>query len=57
MNHKNFDFTQIPEKTDDVIFLKSPRTIFLAIFARCGFFPKNPALSHTTIYASPLALC
>ena len=40
-------------------FLKSPKTMFLGhfwpflvIFARWGFFPKNPALSHTTIYGS-----
>ena len=29
---------------------------FLNIFARWGFFPKNPALSHATIHG-PLALC
>ena len=63
MNHKNFHFTQIPDKTNDVIFLKSPKTMFLGhfwpflvIFARWGFFPKNPALSHTTIYG-PLTPC
>ena len=28
MNHRNFHFTQIPEKTNDVIFLKSPETMF-----------------------------
>ena len=32
MNHKNFHFTQIPEKTNDVIFLKSPKTMFLGHF-------------------------
>ena len=63
MNHKNFHFTQIPDKTNDVIFLKSPKTMFLGhfwpflvIFAQWGFFPKNPALSHTTIYG-PLTPC
>ena len=63
MNHKNFHFTQIPDKTNDMIFLKSPKTMFLGhfwpflvIFARWGFFPKNPALSHTTIYG-PLTPC
>ena len=25
MNHKNFRFTQIPDKTNDMIFLKSPQ--------------------------------
>ena len=28
MNHRNFHFTQIPDKTNDGIFLKSPETIF-----------------------------
>ena len=28
MNHKNFHFTQIPDKTNDGIFLKSPETMF-----------------------------
>ena len=63
MNYKNFHFTQIPDKTNDVIFLKSPKTMFLGhfwsflvIFARWGFFPKNPALSHITTYV-PLTPC
>ena len=48
MNHKNFHFTQIPDKTNDMIFLKSPKTLFLGhfwpflvIFARWGFFSKK----------------
>ena len=63
MNHKNFNFTQIPGKNKDVIFLKSPKSMFLGhfwpflvIFAWPGLFPKNPALSHTTIYG-PLTPC
>ena len=59
MNHKNFHFLQVPDKTDDVIFLKRPKTMFLGHFDHFssfltdeGFFPKNPALSHTTIYES-----
>ena len=32
INHKNFHFTQIPEKTNDVIFLKSPKTLFAGHF-------------------------
>ena len=32
MNHKNFCFTQIPDKTNNVIFLKSPKTLFLGHF-------------------------
>ena len=46
MNHKNFHLIQI----SDVVFLKSPKTMFLGhfwpflvIFARWGFLPKNPA--------------
>ena len=60
MNHKNFDFTQIPDKTNDAIFLKSPKTIFFGHFVPFlpdwDFFPKNSALSDTTIYG-PLTLC
>ena len=63
MNHKNFHFTQIPDKTNDVIFLKSPKTMFLGhfwpllvIFAQWGFFTKTMALLHTTIY-KPLTPC
>ena len=52
MNHKNFDFTQIPDKTNDVIVLKSTKTKFLGHFWPClpnwDFFKKNQ-LSHTTI--------
>ena len=32
MNHKNFHFTQILDKTNDEIFLKSPKTMFLGHF-------------------------
>ena len=53
MNHKNFDFTQIPDKTNIVIFLKSHKTMFLGHFWQFSpngdFFPKKPALPHTTI--------
>ena len=63
MNHKNFHFTQIPDKTNDIIFLKSPKTLFLrhfwpflVIFVRWGFLPKNLALSHTII-CGPLTPC
>ena len=63
MNHKNFCFTQIPDKTNDVIFLKSSKTLFLGhfwpflvIFARLRFFSKNLTLSHTTLY-EPITLC
>ena len=58
INRKNFHFTQIPDKTNDVIFLKSPKTMFLGhfwpflvIFAWWGFFPKNLAVTHNYIWA------
>ena len=63
MNQKNFHFTQIPDKTNDVIFSKSPKNLFwghfwpfFVIFARWKIFQKNPALSHITIYG-PLTRC
>ena len=58
MNHKNFRFTQSPDKTNDMIFLKSPKTLFwghfwpfLVIFAQLGFFPINLAVTHNYIWA------
>ena len=58
----NFHFTQIPDETN-VIFLKSPKTMFLGnfwpflvIFSRCWFFPKNLALPLITKCGS-LTLC
>ena len=60
---KKFHFTQILDKTNDVIFQKSLQTMFLdhfwpflVIFVRWGFFPKKPALSHMTKYG-PLTPC
>ena len=32
MNQKNYCFTQIPDKTNDVIFLKSTKPYFSTIF-------------------------
>ena len=32
MNHENFDITQIPGKTNGMIFLKSSITMFLGLF-------------------------
>ena len=46
MNHKNFHFTQIPDKTNDVIFLKSPNTMFRAIFDQ-----KSDSVTHNFIWA------
>ena len=57
MDHKNFDFTQIPDKTNDAIFLK--KNMFLGQFwpfFPYGFFFQKIQLSHTTIYG-PLTLC
>ena len=62
MNHKNFHLTQIPDKTNGVIFLKIPKNMFWSIltifghFCLMGILPKNLALSHTTIYG-PLTSC
>ena len=41
MNHKNFHFTQIPDKTNDVIFIKTPKTMFLGHFCPMGIFSKK----------------
>ena len=58
MNHKNFHITQIQDKANDMIFLKSPKTMFLShfwlflvIFAWLGFFPKNSAVTYNYIWA------
>ena len=45
MNHKNFHFRQILDKTKDVIFLKSPKTMFFG-----HFFIQ---LCHTQPYMGP----
>ena len=55
MNHKNFYFTHIPDKTNDAIFLNSPKTMFLSHFwpflvISNGDIFKKIRLSHTTIY-------
>ena len=58
-NHKNFHFTQIPDKNKDMIFLKSPKTMFLDHFWSFlfnGDFSKKIQLSHTAIYG-PLTPC
>ena len=56
INHKNFHFTQIPDKTNDMIFLKSPKTLFLDHFwpflPNGDFFPKN-LLCNTQLYMGP----
>ena len=59
MNHKDFHFTQIPGKTNDMIFLQcfwAIRDHFWSFFPKKSeFFPKI-WLSHTTIYG-PLTPC
>ena len=56
MNHKNFHFEQMLDKTNDVIILKSKNhvsmpflTIFV-IFPDRDFFPKHPAVTHNYIW-------
>ena len=59
MNHKNFHFTQIPDKTNDVIFLKSPETMFLGHFLTIfgqfwqmrTFFEESGSVTHNYILA------
>ena len=52
MNHENVNFTQIPDKTNDVIFLKSPKTLFLGHFCPIGIFSKKSgSVTHNYIWA------
>ena len=58
MNHKKFHFTQIPEKTNDMIFLKSPKTTFLGHFCQMRIFSKkSSSVTHNYIWASNTILC
>ena len=50
MNHKNFDFTQIPDKTNDAIFLKSPKTMFLGHFDHFYLMGIFFQLCHIQLY-------
>ena len=58
MDYKNFRLTPIPGKTNDLIFLKSPKNLVLGKFwlflpnELFFFFWKNPARPLTTIYGS-----
>ena len=63
MNHKNFHSAQVPDKTNDMIFLKSPQTPFFESFfdhfwsfLPDGDFFQKICLSHITIYGS-LTVC
>ena len=55
MNHKNIHFTQIPDKNNDMIFLKSSKTMFLVHF--WSFLPdgdiskKSDSVTHNYIWA------
>ena len=56
MNHKNFDFTQISDKTNNAIFFISPKTKFLGHF--WPFLPDRDLfekiqLCHTQLYMAP----
>ena len=59
MNDKNFHFTQIPDKTNDTIFLKSRKNIFWAIFDHFwsflpgGDFFQKIRLCHKQLYMAP----
>ena len=55
-SHKDFHSTPFPDKTKEEIFLKSPKTPFLVIFARRGFFQKIWTLSTTSPYGH-LTIC
>ena len=49
MNNKNFHFTQTPDKTNNVIFLKNPFWSFLAD----GIFFQKIQFCHTQLYMGP----
>ena len=60
MNHENFRFTQIADKNNDVIFLKSPKSNvfgpFLTIFGHLAwweffFLKKSGSVTHNYIWA------
>ena len=56
MGNNNLVFTQIPNKTNDVIFLKSPETIFGGYFRSFlpdGDFFQKVQLCHTQLYIGP----
>ena len=56
MNHKNFELIQIPDKINDAIFLKSPKTMFLGHFSPFlpdGDFFQKIQLCHTQLYMAP----
>ena len=60
MNHKTFDFTQIPNKTYEVNFLKSPKTMFWGIFDHfylMGVFSKkSSSVTHNYTWTPNIML-
>ena len=60
MSHKNFHLTQIPDKHNGVIFLKSAETMFLDHFwpflSYEDSFQKNPAVIYNYIWAPNIML-
>ena len=60
MNHKNFDFTQIPDKNNGVILFKSPKPCFWAIFDHfclMGIFSKkSSSFTHNYIWVPDIML-
>ena len=55
INHKNFHFTQIPDNTNDGIFLKSRKTMFLGHFLPMEILSKKSgSVTHNyTLYMGP----
>ena len=56
MNHKNFDFTQIPEKINGVIFLKSPKTMIFDHFCPIRIFSKKSSCRTQHMWAPNIKL-
>ena len=59
MSQMNFRFTPISDKTNDEIFLKSPKTLFfiiLVIFARWRIFPKKSGFVTQNFIWTPNAM-
>ena len=60
MNQKNFCFTPIPDKTNDVIFLKNPYSIFdhfWSFLPDGNFSKKSSSGTHSYIWAPNTMLC
>ena len=52
MSHKNFHFTQIPDKTNDIIFFKKLKNPVFGHFFLMGIFSKKSDC-HTQLYVGP----